>query len=246
MKINRVTMTGADDSIHNSHLIELSRKYPFVEWGILVSERSMGSRRFPSKKWIDQLCEAKKANPQMKLSMHVCGKWVREMLLGNFNIFSTFDSEMYDCFERVQLNTHASPHEHAISAFEIMANHGQEYIIQYDGVNISLLDSAQLAGTKHATLFDMSHGAGILPESWPKPIDGLSCGYAGGLSPENVKGQIEELNKQLPEETVIWIDMETHIRSASTAFALPNEHQFDMGKVEQVLKICVDSGLMAS
>ena len=37
MILDRVTITGADDSIHVEQLAELSQAYPYVEWGILVS-----------------------------------------------------------------------------------------------------------------------------------------------------------------------------------------------------------------
>lgn len=51
--LERVTITGADDSTDISQLVELSQEFPFVEWGILVSRRSEGGPRFPSREWID-------------------------------------------------------------------------------------------------------------------------------------------------------------------------------------------------
>ena len=37
MKLTKVTLTGADDFTDPKRLIEISREYPFVEWGILFS-----------------------------------------------------------------------------------------------------------------------------------------------------------------------------------------------------------------
>ena len=31
--LDRVTITGADDSVRPTDLLELSREFPFVEWG---------------------------------------------------------------------------------------------------------------------------------------------------------------------------------------------------------------------
>jgi len=50
--ITKVTITGPDDSIDPSELISLNNKYPFVEWGILVSQKHFGANRFPSMEYI--------------------------------------------------------------------------------------------------------------------------------------------------------------------------------------------------
>ncbi len=51
--IKQVTVTGADDSINYYRLFELSEKYPFVEWGLLLSKNSEGYPRFPTWNWIE-------------------------------------------------------------------------------------------------------------------------------------------------------------------------------------------------
>ena len=48
MKLQYVTMTGADESVDPKALIELSKEFPFVEWGILIGSQS--GMRFPSVK----------------------------------------------------------------------------------------------------------------------------------------------------------------------------------------------------
>ena len=78
-------------------------------------------------------------------------------------------------------------------------------------------------------LFDLSGGAGILPESWPK-AKGEYCGYAGGLSPENLEEQLEKIKCVVDEDQKIWIDVETHVRSS-------DDKQFDLDKVRKFLEI---------
>ena len=56
--LNKVTITGADDETPIVALIELSAKFPFVEWGILVSLKSEGGPRFPSRVWMDAFSTA--------------------------------------------------------------------------------------------------------------------------------------------------------------------------------------------
>ena len=37
--LNKVTVTGADDSIDINKMFDIQEKYPFGEWGILLSEK---------------------------------------------------------------------------------------------------------------------------------------------------------------------------------------------------------------
>ena len=83
MKIYKVTMTGADDSINPNELIEISKKYPFVEWGILVSRNSQGSNRFPSLQWMDKLHELNTVN--LLLSCHLCGTYIFKLEIALFS-----------------------------------------------------------------------------------------------------------------------------------------------------------------
>jgi hypothetical protein len=103
-------------------------------------------------------------------------------------------------------------------------------------VNKPILDYAIAEGVNCSTLFDMSHGAGVLPKEWLVPVDGVRCGYAGGLSPENVVEQIKLIESKVGDYE-LWIDMETQIRSNA-------DQQFDLAKVVSVLESCVNTGLV--
>ncbi len=75
MILDKVTVTGADDSINPDELEKLSEEFPFTEWAILFSKSQEKSPRFPSKKWVEKLI-ARDNIAQMSLSAHLCGKWV--------------------------------------------------------------------------------------------------------------------------------------------------------------------------
>ena len=70
----------------------------------------------------------------------------------------------------------------------------------------------------------------MLPERWDHPLakTAIPCGFAGGLSPENVASQIEKI---LPVvgETPFWIDAETHLRS-------DDDRRFDLERVRRFLE----------
>ncbi len=107
----------------------------------------------------------------------------------------------------------------------------KEFIFQYDNVNTVFVDLAKQAKVNFSALFDLSHGIGILPSEWPNLLDGVKCGYAGGLSPENLEEQIKRIEEKAGD-TEIWIDMETHVRSNYDML-------FDLQKVRQCLDIAV-------
>lgn len=232
MILDRVTVTGADDSVKPDDLVELSRKFPFVEWGILLSRRQEGNARFPTFAWMKDLQFVAKLH-HLNLSGHLCGGWVRDLCQGK-DSFCTERQPLSDMFQRVQLNFHAEGHELRSGPFvDALKKWGREqYIFQFDDVNNMLMVTAKAAGINAVPLFDLSGGAGVEPDHWPEPI-GMYCGYAGGLHPLKLADQITQIQKIVDlgrlAESRIWIDVETHVRS-------DQDKKFDLEKVEKFLE----------
>lgn len=227
--IDRVTITGADDLTPHLMMLDVSKKYPFVEWGILLSKNSNGNQRFPDKNWLIELLKLWEEHPELILSGHICGSWTREICQGNWSILDDLRS-IADMFARIQLNFHSYVHkiEHSpfLKGFEDQRLWLRQFIFQLDNVNNAILDLARTADIDAVPLFDLSGGTGVLPESWPTARK-FYCGYAGGLSPDNLKEQLEQIEKVCGEGP-IWIDVETHVRT--------NEF-LDLDKVEKFLEI---------
>jgi hypothetical protein len=244
MNLDRVTITGPDDSIgHPSNLLPLTEAFPFVEWGILVSESvgTDGGPRFPSAAWVRELTKLAEQTP-LSLSMHLCGRWVRDLLLGNLSVPAYLTDGPW--FQRIQLNFHAERTPcNGDKFFDALLSLGErQFIFQIDGAHGNRhLEAVYVEnGGEHehvidaVPLFDVSGGAGILPREWPKPqymnTDGDHCyhGYAGGLGPENLTEQLP-LISDASGGTRIWIDMETRVRS-------DDDRQFDLAKVRRCLE----------
>lgn len=232
-----VTVTGADDSTDIYEMFEIQEKYPFVEFGILLSEKyslvNGVTGRFPSRAWIAKLIELNDASEKkLNLSGHICGRWVQKTLLGEFPNLEQIAPTFHKSFSRFQLNTRAEWHkldlDKLCNVITERCDNNQGVIFQLDGVNDILKPVFEKGHANVAGLFDLSHGAGILPSSWPKPLEDIYCGYAGGLSPENVENQMEKiLVANGNNET--WIDAETLLRS-------PDNRIFDLEKVVQFLE----------
>ena len=82
--INKVTVTGADDSTEIKDLLKLAKEFPFVEYGILMSKGSFsGKNRMPSFDWIDDFVDEFKGKG-VAISGHICGSWVKQIYSGNW------------------------------------------------------------------------------------------------------------------------------------------------------------------
>src|SRR5205085_2594517 len=114
-----------------SDLIPLTKEFPFVEWGILASASQRGkSPRFPGVAWVQEL---RSLDYPMNLSLHLCGRWVRELLMGR-NILP--GDEIDPAFQRVQLNFHAENTPCDPEAFcqaLLSVGKNRQFIFQIDG-----------------------------------------------------------------------------------------------------------------
>ena len=227
MKVKYITFTGADDSNMPKDLLDISRMYPFVEWGILLSATQEGGLRFPSKQWMSALADLA-GDSDINLSGHLCGKWLRDLLLGKFTMPHR---EIWKAFKRIQLNFHADKLNVDIFDFHqaLFVMPEKDFIFQVDGRNEGVYRRAVSEGVRAFPFFDLSHGAGVLPGGWDVPLDNKFCGYAGGLGPDNLEGQLKIIDKAVGDRE-IWVDMETQVRSNGGM-------EFDLDKVMKCIEI---------
>jgi len=237
-----VTITGADDDVDPYQLVHLSRFYPFVEWGILSSEKRRGTSRYPvarypSFHWIREL-EGLARSHEMQLSMHLCGAESR--------LAATSGREFrpHPPWGRVQLNGYEPG-----TADQHWRSRGFRYILQARSVE-TLGDVWRDALVADADiLFDPSGGAGKGPGSWPSmPLgelgngSGVPSGFAGGISPENIEDVLAEIVSKNKRLISVWIDMESGVRSggdkvAEEKYGMADQSKFDLDKVKAVLEV---------
>jgi phosphoribosylanthranilate isomerase len=230
MFIDKVTITGADNSIRPEELIPLSAEFPFVEWAILLSETKVDNPRFPSRSWIDELANLGKSH-NLQLAGHVCGAWVRDLVTKKDARVFTNHPEYLEYFPRIQLNF--SPYSASQGFLLELKPHKNQFILQmgskYKDEKVALLNLGLSMGLSISMLFDRSGGKGVVPTSWPIPIEPFYCGYAGGLGPDSLNDQLPAISQTVGERT-IWIDMESRVRSE-------DDQQFDLGKVRKCLEL---------
>lgn len=228
--IRVVTVTGADDSIRPEELVSVAKDYSFVEFGILLSKKQQGGKRFPSRDWLEELYILWRQK-KLILSGHLCGRWVRDLCAGIPSFFEDFGN-IWEMFERLQLNFHAEYHQvNDKNFYGILKEYFflKPIIFQMDGMNEKIFYSLKAKwGIQVFPLFDLSGGTGLLPKEWPKQSPNQYYGYAGGLSPTNLQKEMERISEVASGP--IWIDAETLLRSE-------NDTVFDLEKVRSFLEI---------
>jgi len=246
MGLYRMTLTGADDSVTPEAACLLLKDYPFAELGILASASCfpVGRPRFPSEKWARELVQIAIWTGNKSLSAHLCGRWVRGLLEGTVPDCAPFN---YPQFQRIQLNFHKENPPYDADFWEalnaLQGKTPRQFIFQTSGIGLYLSTVLAYKEMNAVPLFDASGGAGILPIVWPKPFvlsqeqntiafgtpNYVPHGYAGGLSPDNLAGQLPRI-LDAAGDCRIWIDAETHLRSDGGL-------KFDLDKCRRFLDI---------
>lgn len=233
MALTRVTITGADDGVDPKELVALSKSYPFVEWGVLLSESLSGQPRYPTNPWCDTLCDYVTGYSNLvNLSFHLCGEYAREVMAGGtLNIVAPM------LVKRVQLNGFSN---YVLPGLKNAERHPRITFILQCTSEEALVRAGELRGAcmirggrsaNVTALFDPSGGrairhASVRPSNWPV-MSLVPMGYAGGIAPDNVVRVLEELASN-PAAAPYWIDMESGVRT---------DDRFDLDKVRRVLEL---------
>lgn len=225
MKLKHITFTGIDHLTDLDALEQIQQRYPFVEWGVLLSHdwKANGNRYF---------------NPQylpvfkfrhLRLSAHLCGRLAYYAAINSWQQVYNVTGPFFDVFRRCQLNV--ANLKYPIERCDVKVPYTlDEVIIQQRSASDC---DFFLSGEKNeqvTVLLDASGGQGIDTPIEVLPFDGKTSkvGYAGGINADNVG---EKLQYLLENDSVgdFWIDMESGVRT---------DDWFNLNKVHDVLEEC--------
>ena len=216
--LNRVTFTGVDDRTNVRDLVDLTKRFPFVEFGVLISKGNTNRNvvnRYPNATIFKKL-----KNNGLNLSCHLCGSVARNIVKkDDWNEFFDLLGKDYEIFNRFQLNVSG------VKGFsrDIHFIEDKDFIIQLKE-DMSLYDFYKDLPNVYG-FQDNSGGVGKFVDNWVK--SDRYFGYAGGLNIDNVESVINKLC--VVNSADFWIDMETSVRTYDW---------FDINKCEQILKVC--------
>jgi N-(5'phosphoribosyl)anthranilate (PRA) isomerase len=222
MRLKVCSITGADAAVAVADLSAIADQFPFVEWGILVWPEQASTARCPPRAWIEAFAKEYAGRHR---ALHLCGQALLDFLAGRDEMLRLMVG-----FQRIQLNLSVGGVGERIDlaalAKRIAASPQWEFILQYARDQHAVLPRFE-AIPNHALLFDDSAGRGVLLGPPNAPIPGHFCGYAGGLTPDNVKAMLGAI-AQVVGEGETWIDMESGVRT---------DDRFDLNKVRRVLAV---------
>jgi hypothetical protein len=211
-KLFRCTFTGVDEFSSLEKIESISRMYPLVEWGVLLStseNRALNGNRYPSVAWLEnnlpklfQIGEKTKAS----IALHVCGKETKLLLEQNE---SSVALNLISFVNRIQINF--SYKEKQVNQLEILCAKypNISFITQHNESNKDLYK--KINAKNHQVLFDTSGGRGVKCEEWNSSLENKICGYAGGLGLEGISEDLSKIKEVAFND--FWIDMEGKIRT---------------------------------
>ena len=239
MRLDRVTITGADDKVSHDDIIKISQQFPFVEWGILFSPSRTG-QRYPTLEWVNGLKKKIETGAhtmaKIKFSAHLCGDYTKEMLETGDNPLIQRSNEFQkvgDLFKRVQLNFNASRNPACEKFYDFIKKYGGRdekvhFIIQSNKSNHYVCQEIIKRQIPVHFLWDSSGGRGTdIGNDWALPFFQHFTGYAGGLNPDNLKERLDKFF-ELKSPVEVWIDAESGVRT---------NDEFDLAKVVKFLEI---------
>lgn len=253
--IDRVFLTGVDEHTDLDRLLELTRKYPCVVWGVLISKGRAGKnndKRYPSLDFIETLKHfIDKNNIRNQFGIHICGKkLINEFFVEAYNSETNWlENKYFNYFKYVQLNFNFSTNDlyqyalhHVHCRNQPCKPNHSKIIIQYNenNKNVGFYVKSYHGGIikYFYDLIDFSGGTGtykspsvLLKDYYP--YDHTDFGIAGGFGLDNIKDVITEIENEnsykgfTNEYYTVWIDMESKIRT---------DDILDLDICEQILK----------
>ena len=213
------TLTGVDSRTDPNDLHRLSERFPHAEFALLFSpERSGHQNRFPTVQQIQSLLAA----GPLKFAIHLCGRAVPDFIRAAGS--AEKDGQFPDAFRlathpavsRIQLNFAFRRAKFSLSELDFAIRSLRIPVITQehranDGVSIAV------KAPNHQVLFDASGGRGIEAPEWLPPIEGKTCGFAGGLGPGTIPTALPAI-QQVCADKPFWIDMESRIRDQDDWF----------------------------
>lgn len=218
MKLKGITLSGVNEQTNPYCLSVLKDKR--IELGIQVSQKkgASGTLRY---QWLDKVHEVYRYSP-LSFALHINSTWVEDICHGNIPLtvqeFLAWRCGFEPFFQRIQLNFKVGREEHfdtkvLIETMKSPVFRKVRFILPWNDANAKVLQEVHEAGLSFDCLYDNSHGEGVTASSYKAPaFDGVFQGYSGGLSPENVVGELQKIATVVPENTAIWIDAEGKLK----------------------------------
>jgi len=237
MKLRYITCSDPREQNSLESIVNLA-KLPHAEVAVQCHPSKM-DYAMPRNRWFDYLVRLA-LYTDMNLAIHINNEWSKDICANGkipeiiLDWITLEKATNQPVIKRIQLNmseeTAQNIKQHALAQI-IHDFPNQEFILQYNNKTKVAVEKLHQTGAKFSLLFDASGGRGVAPNSWQKPIyDEHPMGYSGGMSPENVMQNLNDINMLVPQNRVIWIDAEGKLKPEG-------EKYMDVSKAMRYVKL---------
>lgn len=246
MNLRYITMSDPGEDLDIEETLDLLSVSPLAELGVQAYPFAM-MYGLPRYVWFNKLLDAvENLKEQPKIALHVNFHWCDDMCN---NVVPKQIQDWLDrknkktkkpLIKRIQLNIGDSAYVfRAHKVHDLIARFpDREFILPYNERVAPKIDLLHATKAKFSLLFDESYGAGIAAKSYDvPPYNDVNSGYAGGLSPENVKDCLGKIEQILPADYSTWIDAEGQLRGCFGGMALSRARAY----LDNALKWCKEN-----
>ncbi len=204
MQLKTIVCSGVNEKNDVFQAVEFLKKHPNVEFGVQCSPKkaSFGTARF---NWLKELCsKLDEAHIKGRVALHLNEGFVTSFCEGKVPDEVDELLKESEAIGRLQLNFKIGRErfgDKKVPDIRLLKKsidevEGHQIIVSASEANLAYIQKMHYQGLKFDALFDDSFGEGILPEKRKAPLfDDVLQGYAGGISPENVAGELEKINQ---------------------------------------------------
>ena len=204
MLLKTIVCSGINEKNSIDDAIDFLKKYKNVEFGVQCSPKKTGYHT-PRFDWLKELLgKLQEQQIENRVALHLNEGFVVSFCDGKVPDEMAELLAIGKAVGRLQLNfkigreTFAGGKIPNLETLEKMIKTvgAHPVILSASQPNLSLIHKAYRRGVIFDALFDDSFGEGIAPETRKPPLfDNVFQGYAGGLSPENVAGELRKIGQ---------------------------------------------------
>ncbi len=226
MNIEYITCSGIGPHNDISEIINLGKNYENAEFAVQVSREKFFpyNDRYNFFRTLVATCTVNDVNLAMHVNLEyrtdLCRGIVPEFFQDLWSIKRQKGTQNADkpVIGRVQININGGNDKFTFYADKvadiIRAYPGIKFIFQYAPEQYERISKLDKRHVSFALLYDASGGRGISPEMWDAPVfQNHQMGYSGGMSPDNVVNNLNDINEILPMDYSTWIDAEGKLKS---------------------------------
>jgi len=225
MKLKYITCSDPREGVKLEDLQKLIQISPKVEIG-MQSHPSTMTRGMDRYVWFNKFIEwAEQQTLPANIAMHVNYQWCDAMCSGKIPTEIARWMNLHNkntgapLIKRWQLNIGDSTKNFNADevAKLIEAFPENDFILPYNAKVADKIDQLYKTQAHFSLLYDSSYGYGISPDQWDAPVyTDTPTGYAGGLCPENVSGNLDKIAQVVPPRYTTWIDAEGRLMKQNT------------------------------